>query len=253
MRWIGVIQAYREGGRIGRAVESLLAAGCDSVYVLDGAWRDESGRAFGDGPPFSDDGTIEEAEAAGATVRRFLPSGIENAGATSADAVKQTALIKGCGAEAGDFVIRIDADEILRGTLPVPTGHSMVMLENHGANDIPGIRSKFPHGDDSDVPIPLLRVFEWRPDLVCLRPGRWVTDDGALEPYKLGQMRELVDSQGLDYNHPLSVEYRHMRATEHLLAPAETAAFPILEGVSIDHYRDAAKADAKRAYYEAIA
>ena len=253
MKWVGVIQAYLEGGRIGGAVESLFAAGCQSVYVLDGGWRDEEGRVFGGGPCFSDDGTIEEAEAAGARVKLFLPSGIANAGACSSDAIKQTALLAGCSADYGDMVIRIDADEVLRGTLPDAACHSMVMLHNHGENDIPGVRSTFPRGDDANQPIPLLRAFAWRSDLVCVRPGRWETKDGPLEPYLVGALSRLIDTAELDFTHPLSIFYRGFRDDEHLLAPADTVAFPILDGVWIDHYRNAEKADAKRSYYEAVA
>lgn len=241
---VGVIQTYMEAARIAGAVRSLFDVGCDRVFVLDGAWVDETGRPFGDGPLFSTDGTVEEAEAAGATVGRV---------SCGNDAAKQTALLRDCGAEPGDMVVKIDSDEIIRGQLPEITEHSMIMLANHGPNDIPDVRGSFPRGDDSDRPIPLFRVFAWRPDLVCERPGRWVTDDGPLEPYRVGALRRRIDELELAYDDPISVEYRWLRDHEHTMTPSATAAFPVLDGVWIDHYRDDRNAVAKVGYYEAAA
>lgn len=244
MSVIGVIAAFQEGGRIATAVTSLYDAGCDSVFVLDGAWLDRRGVPFGAGSRFSTDETLDEARGAGATVEAW--SG-------GPDAAKQTELVRRCGATIGDFVVRIDADETLRGTLGQPSGDSLVWLHNHGDNDLPGVRSTWPHGDDANFPIPLLRCLEWRPALVCVTPGRWRTDTGWLEPYHVGALRQQVDARRLSYDHPVSKRYRDLRDSEHERDPADTAAFPILAGVWIDHYRDTSKADAKRAYYEAVA
>lgn len=242
MTVVGVIAAFMEEGRIGDAVASLLAAGCDRVFVLDGAWIDQDGRPFGSGPALSTDRTVDEASEAGADVAGF--------GAfIGGDAAKQTALLRQCGARIGDTVIRIDADERLRGTLPTVGEHSLVWLHNHGDNDIPGIRSSWPRGDDSEQPIPLLRAFVYRADLICDRPGRWRTADGPLEPYRVGALAREVEH--LHPDDPRSVAYRELRDNEHLLAPAETAAFPILQGAWIDHYRHTAKAEAKTVYYAA--
>lgn len=244
MAVIGAISAFQEEGRISHAVTSLFAVGCDAVYVLDGAWLDGNGRPFGGGPYFSTDATCEEAIEAGATVGRS---------AIGPDADKQTRLLRTCGAGPGEFVVKIDADERLTGTLPPIEGDSLLWLVNHGANDIPGVRGTWPRGDDADHPIPLLRVFKWRPDLVCDRPGRWRTADGTIEPYVVGQLRQKIDGEGLSWEDPLSYEYRRLRDGEHKAHPAAAAAFPILGGVWVDHYRDGSRAAAKRAYYEAVA
>lgn len=238
-----MIAAFQEEGRIGDAVASLLDAGCDRVFVLDGAWADSAGRPFGGGPLYSTDRTVDEAADAGALVASL--SGLS-------DARKQTALLHHCGAWTGDVIVRIDADERLRGTLPPIETHSLIWLRNHGDNDIPGIRSSWPRGDDSEQPIPLLRAFVYRHDLICDRPGRWRTFDGELEPYKVGALAAQIDAEGLAYDHPRSVAYRKLREREHLLEPAETAEFPIVDGVWIDHYRHTAKAAAKSAYYEVM-
>lgn len=245
MTVIGAIAAFNEEGRIGDAVTSLLEAGCDRVHVLDGAWLDEAGRPFGGGSVISTDATAEEAAAAGAHV--IVRGGFEG------DAGKQTALIHHCDAQTGDFVVRIDADERLRGTLPEITGHSLLWLHNHGDNDIPDVRSTWPRGDDAEHPIPLLRVLFYQPDLLCWRPGRWVTGDGELQPYLAGALAKLIDTAGLRWEHPIAHAYRKFRNNEHRIDPADTAAFPILEGVWIDHYRHMAKAEAKSVYYEAMA
>lgn len=245
MTLIGVIGAFQEEGRIGDAVRSLLSAGCARVHVLDGAWLDQFGRPFGGGPLFSTDATMEEAAAAGAHVLAL--------GGFQGDAGKQTALVHYCDAVPGDAIVRIDADERLRGTLPPVSGHSLIWLHNHGANDIPEVRSRWPRGDDADHPIPLLRALVYRPDLICDRPGLWRTADGPLLPYKVGALAAEIDREGLAYDDPRSAAYRKLRDTEHLMDPAETAAFPILDGVFIDHYRHLAKAAAKSVYYEAMA
>lgn len=244
MTLIGTIAVFQEEGRIGDAVTSLLDAGCDRVHVLDGAWADTNGTPFGGGPLFSTDRTLDEAREAGATV---------DAHACLTDAGKQTALLHGCGAETGDVVVRVDADERLRGELPPIDTHSLILLRNHGENDIPDVRSTWPRGDDSDRPIPLLRALVYRPDLHCERPGRWRTADGWLEPYKVGALAAQIDAEGLRYDDPRSRAYRELREREHLLDPAETAEFPIVDGVWIDHYRHTAKAAAKTAYYEVMA
>lgn len=246
MTVIGVIAAFQEEGRISEAVTSLLEAGCDRVHVLDGAWLDPFGQPFGGGPLFSTDNTVAEARAAGAHV--LVLGGFEGG-----DAGKQQALIHHCDAETGDVIVRIDADERLRGTLPEIAGHSLVWLHNHGANDLPGIRSTWPRGDDADHPIPLLRVLQYQPDLHCWRPGRWVTGDGELHPYVVGALARHIDENELPWGDPVARAYRHFRDNEHLVDPADTAAFPILEGVWIDHYRHMAKADAKSVYYQATA
>lgn len=244
MKWIGAISAFQEEGRIGAAVESLYAAGCADVFVLDGAWKDPAGNTFGGGPEFSTDGTVEEAVAAGARFARW--SGGD-------DAAKQTQLLARCGAEPGDYVVKIDADERIRGRLIPPSGHSLVWLRNHGANDIPDVRSTWPRGDDARYPIPLFRAFQWSRELVCVRPGRWQTSAGSLEPYLVGALARLLDSIDIAYDHPLSQLYRQLRDIEAKTNPRDAAAFPILDDVWIDHYRDPGKADAKRAYYEAAA
>lgn len=245
MTVIGVIQTLNEEGRIGDAVTSLFVAGCDEVFVLDGAWTDPDGQTFGGGAQWSLDRTIDEADKAGATFRQWHGTG--------GDAEKQTALLQHCGARLGDFVVKLDADERLQGTLPDLTGHSLIWLQNHGPNDIPDVRSTWPRGDDADHPIPLLRVFQWHPGMICDTPGRWRTEQGPLEPYKVGALRHHVETVGYGPDEPVSVAYREMRDNEHLTPPEETAAFPILEGCWIDHYRDDRRAESKRAYYEAVA
>lgn len=240
---VGAINAFNEEGRIGRAVQSLFAAGCEKVLVLDGAWIDDNGDPFGGSDLYSTDSTCDEARQAGAIVEQI---------SCGSDARKQTALIHKAG-ELGDYVVRIDADEILRSTLPKIAGHSLVWLRNHGGNDIPSIRSTWPRGDDATHPIPLLRVFKSDPTLVCETPGRWSDSRGPVEPYVAGQLRRLLDSLDLVYVHPLCRFYREWRDSEHEMDPADTAAFPILDGVWIDHYRDGARTAEKTAYYEAVA
>ncbi len=241
---VGAIAAFNEEERIGGAVESLLNIGCQRVLVLDGAWLDGEGVPFGQESYFSNDLTCEVAREAGAEVQQW---------AGGDDAAKQTQLIHRAGRMGATYIFRMDADEIARGYLPEITGHSMVWLHNHGANDIPDVRSTWPRGDDSAMPIPLFRVYKYQPDLVCVRPGRWVTDHGALEPYITGQLAHLIDTVNLPFRHPLSRFYRDWREEEGRMAPELTAAFPILNYVDIDHFRDDRNAVAKRAYYEAVA
>jgi glycosyltransferase involved in cell wall biosynthesis len=241
---VGAISAFNEEGRIGQAVASLLEGGCGRVLVLDGAWLDDAGVPFGGEAYWSTDATVEEARAAGAEIQYW--SG-------GPDAAKQTQLVRRAGMLGGEFVVKIDADELLVNELPEIERHSMIWLHNHGANDIPEVRSTWPRGDDAGVPIPLFRVFKPSTDLVCVRPGRWVTDAGPLEPYVVGQLRHLVDTLGLRFNHPLAAYYRQLRDSEHVTEPYDVAAFPILNYVRIDHFRHGARASEKAAYYEAVA
>lgn len=242
---VGAIQTYQEASRIERAITSLWESGCDEVFVLDGAWHHPDGSTFGGGPVYSDDGTVDIAAGAGATVCMWAGAG--------GDAAKQTDLIRLC-AGAGDTVVKIDADETLHGRLRDVAVDAMIMLHNQGPNDLPGVRGTWPRGDDADRPIPLLRVFGWRLGLVCERPGRWMSPAGPIEPYLLPKIAAAVDSiPGLAGDDPLAVAYRQLSEREDDVDPCALALLPILDGVRIVHHRDDSKADAKRAYYEAVA
>jgi hypothetical protein len=243
MRIIGAIQAFNEERRIGAAVRSLFEVGCDKVFVLDGAWLLPDGSPFGGGDERSDDYTIGEAKEAGAHARF---TGVPYAN----DAAKQTALIHQCGAQTGDYVLKIDADERIQGKVYTTGSHALVMLRNHGENDLPGFRGTWPRGDDAETAIPLLRMFKYRSDLFCARPGRWRSDEGWLEPYLVGALKQQLEQRpNLTIDRALAAIREH----EAVIDPRALTAFPILDEVWIDHYRDGARVEAKRAYYEAMA
>lgn len=213
MSVIGAIPAFQEEGNIGPAVRSLFAVGCSRVVVLDGAWTGADGIRFLDGGGWSTDGTADEAVAAGATY-------ISAASAWAGDGPKRSSLVRVC-ADPGDHVLMLDADERAEGHLPdaLPDGHACVMLENDGLNDLPGLRGTFPHGDYSDRPIPLLRLFAYDGMMACEKAGQWSDGAGPITVY--------------DRDEPV---------------------LPVLDGVTIRHLcgrRAAERVAAKRRYLEA--
>lgn len=181
---IGLVPVFEEANNIGYCVESMLAAGCDRVVCLDGAYRYVDGSSFMGGGVRSDDGTVEVAEAAGAEV--IVPDRQPRFGE------KRQMLLEQCGAGDGDHVLIMDADERAVGRLDdLPDGHACVVFRNLKPNDLPGLRMVWPHGDAGDV-LPHLRVLRWSRGLRFVgfgefeengHPVRAYTDklDGTLE------------------------------------------------------------------------
>lgn len=106
MAVIGVMCAYQEADRIGAALDSLRAAGCERLVVVDGAWRWFETYAAGAG---STDGTVEIARGAGAEVITAPADGWIN---------EVTARNRYLVGEPGDWYLILDADERVSGVLP---------------------------------------------------------------------------------------------------------------------------------------
>lgn len=222
MNVIGAIQAFQEEDKIAGAVESLFAAGCDRVVVLDGAWLLPDGSPFG-GALLSTDRTAAEAEAAGATV-------IVTDEPMFGDGGKRHMLIRSLDADPGDRVFILDADERIEGTIDrdgLPVSHAVVILRNLRENDLPGIRGTFPSGDYGPK-VPLIRWLLWSPGLRCDGPGRYADEQGPIQPYVDGITAAME--------------------------PEEACALPILQGVEILHIVQPSpdRIAEKVRYYEAL-
>ena len=130
---VGVMCAYQEAGLLGPALESLRAAGCERLVVVDGAWRWFD--RYGDGPG-STDGTQELARSLGAEV-------IEAPAAGWPDQVTaRNAYFVG---EPGDWYVILDADERMTGVLPgtlddAPEGAYQVWVRTAGESPVRRIR-----------------------------------------------------------------------------------------------------------------
>lgn len=170
----GLIPAWNEVNNIAPAVASLFTVGCDQVVVLDGAYLYDDGSSFMDGGPMSDDGTVEKALDAGATV--IVP------GEQPAFGRKREILIRMCGASDGDFVLFLDADERAVGRLPELTGHSCILYRNLKPNDLPDMRATWPHGDGGSE-LPHFRLLRWSPTLTHLGFGDFSEGGQVLQPY----------------------------------------------------------------------
>jgi len=247
MNIIGAIQAYREADKIGGAVSSAFAAGCDRVVVLDGAWSLPDGSYFGGGPHLSDDGTREAALAAGAEF--VIPTS-----PMFGDGGKRDRLVCSLSAGKGDRVFILDADERVQGTLDrdnLPPAHAVVILRNLRENDLPGIRGTWPHGDYGPV-VPLIRWLVWSKHLRCDGPGRYRDESGPIEPYLTGQLRRLLEKS--DWPSPITRAARVIYELGEYMTPEQACAIPILEGVEIHHIIQASedRVAAKRSYYEAL-
>lgn len=246
MKIIGAIQAYQEADKIAGAIESLFAAGCDRVVVLDGAWTLPDGSTFGGGEFLSTDWMLDVARAAGAdTAAATEPFG--------GDGEKRDLLIRSLNAEDGDRVFILDADERIHGELGgLPEGHAVVLLRNLRENDLPGIRGTWPHGDYGPV-VPLIRWLRWTPSLRCDAPGRYRDGNYPIEPYLIGQLRQLERIAGSDGAIGQAVDV--IGAIGEHLTPEQACALPILPGVEIHHGITATeeRVAAKRRYYDALA
>lgn len=245
MSVVGLICAFNEAGRIGRAVTSLLEVGCDRVVVVDGAWIAADGHTFEGGEWWSTDGTREEAEQAGAEfVQLHRPAGDDGA--------KRNVAIHACGAMPGDHLFLLDADERAVGKLTdPPSGHGCVLLKNLKPNDLPGVRT-----DNLDPAhretYPLLRWLRYDPDLCCDAPGRYRHGDNPIDVYLVPRLARASAEAGWPL---LSQAYRALRDHEDVLEPGELSVLPILGGVEIEHVDEASpeRVEAKRRYYDAQA
>jgi hypothetical protein len=180
MALLVVVSAYNEEGLLFDCVRSALDAGVDEVHVFDGAWR--AGRA---GPAFagaregaSTDRTREVAEDAGAVFHPRMTLW-EHQGD------KRTYAFHGCGAQEGDHVLILDADERIRGQFPeeLPELPFNVMLVSIGENDLPGIRKEFPYGDYSATPRPCFRGLPYEPKMECVAPAWYKWRGQVVQPY----------------------------------------------------------------------
>lgn len=205
MTVIGLVPVFEEAGNIGDCVESMLHAGCDRVVCLDGAYKAADGHSFMGGGVRSDDGTVEIAEQAGATV--IVPTRQPRFGE------KRQLLLELCDASPGDHVLFMDADERAFGRLAdVPDGHACVLLRNLKPNDLPDIRMEWPHGDAGPA-VPLLRLLRWTPGLRFLSPGQFSDEHGLVTPY-LNDSLELYEVAD---------------------QPRLACALPLLDGIEIHH------------------
>ena len=125
--------AYQESERIGEALASLLAAGCERLVVVDGAWRHFE--RYGDGPG-STDGTQQIARLSGAAVIEAPATGWHD------EIEARNAYLIG---EPGDWYLILDADERMAGVLPgtledAPEGAHLVAICAAGQPDVRRIR-----------------------------------------------------------------------------------------------------------------
>lgn len=225
MSIFGCVPVFEEADNIGYCVESMLAAGCDTVVVLDGAYLAADGSTFMDGGTTSKDGTVETAELAGARV--IIPDRQPHFGE------KRQMLLEQCGAEPGDHVLFLDADERAVGTLnpdTLPAGHGCVILKNEKPNDMPGHRGVWPRGDAGPL-VPLLRWLRWSPTLTFDR-GKWSEDGEPLRPYLVQRLRAAADSSG---NPLITQAHAALQLAEQHLTPALASAYPIVPGFEIHH------------------
>lgn len=125
--------AYQESERIGEALASLLAAGCERLVVVDGAWRHFE--RYGDGPG-STDGTQQIARLSGAVVIEAPAMGWRD------EVEARNAYLVG---EPGDWYVILDADERMTGVLPgtledAPEGAHLVAICTAGQPAVRRIR-----------------------------------------------------------------------------------------------------------------
>jgi hypothetical protein len=251
---VGLMSVFEEAGRVGAAVESLFAAGCERVVVGDGAWVAADGRLFGGGESWlSRDGTVAEAVAAGAEV-------LEPASPVGSDGAKRDWLVRSCGASRGDMLLLLDADELVVCERPLelaelPSSHGCVIHRDLAGNDLPGLGGEWPRGDHGPCK-PLLRWLRWSPGLRCLAPGRYTVNGQPIDAYLVQALGRVV-SEEVGYFVPECVRhaYRLLRDREHELAPAEASLLPVLPGVEIlhDSRPSPGRVEAKRRYYKAAA
>lgn len=243
---VGLICAFEEEGQIGVAVNSLLEAGCDRVVVADGAWQCADGSPFAGGDWTSSDATWVEAEDAGAEVT--LAPRLDDGG-------KRDWLLRNCGAQPGDHVLFLDADETLAAADPLdelrlPSVHACVLHRDVAPNDLPGLGGEWPRGDYGPRK-PLLRWLRWSKSLGCDKPGRYHVAGEPIDAYLVQALARIVDRWDVP---AIAQAYRALRDHEHQLEPEEASVLPILDGVEIVHDSrpDAARVAAKRAYYEPL-
>lgn len=219
----GLVPAFEEAHNIGYCVESMLNAGCDKVTVLDGAYKCADGSTFMGGGFESKDGTGEIAEQAGATV--FVPDRQPRFGE------KRQMLLELCGAERGDHVLFMDADERAVGRISddPPWGHACVLLRNLKPNDLPDLRGEWPRGDAGPV-VPLLRFLRWSPDLRFVGSGNFEQGGKPIVPYLVQAFGALVGDDPV-----LLQALAAVRETEQHLSPKLACALPLLEGLEIHH------------------
>lgn len=246
MSVIGTIQAFNEEHAITGAVESLYAAGCDLVVVVDGAWGNPDGTLFGGATThLSTDGTCEAARAAGA---EFVePEHPFWAG----DGSKRDYLLKASGATPYDFVVLLDADERLEGTIDLensPSGHGCIVLHNDKPNDV---ADRTPWLDrDVRASVPLLRWFRSSPTLSCLGPGRYRENGRPVGVYLVEMLAVQAERGELDEFGLAGLAA--LRSVELQLPDERLSWLPIVPGISIRHTVEASpeRAAAKHAYYQ---
>ncbi|HEX4521647.1 MAG TPA: hypothetical protein VH063_18880 [Gaiellaceae bacterium] len=243
MSVIGTIQAFNEEDAITGAIESLYAAGCDRVVVVDGAWGNPDGTLFGNAAThLSTDGTCEAARAAGAEyVEPEYPF-------WAGDKSKRDYLLTFGG--PGDHLILLDADERLEGTIDeeaCPAGHGCIVLHNDKPNDL-AIRTPWL---DRDVraSVPMLRWFRWSPTLTCLSPGHYRENGKPIHVYLVEALAAAADEMS-----PLELAaLAALRSIETKLPNKRLSILPIVQGIEIRHSVEATtdRIAAKRIYYEA--
>lgn len=250
MSIIGLVPVFEEADAIGYCVESMLAAGCSRVVVLDGAYKATDGSTFMDGGCASRDGTIENAELAGAQV--IIPDRQPHFGE------KRQMLIELSGAEAGDHLLFMDADERAVGHLDqavIAWGHSMVIVRNYKPNDLPDLRGEWPRGD-AGTAVPLLRLLRWSPSLRFHGGGRWADGGVPIRPYLVEAFAAMFDTYGEEewlLNDPVLVQaHRAIRELEQHLTPELACMLSIVQDFCIEHVvpHSAERVRAKRRFYQ---
>lgn len=245
MSVFGTIQAFNEAGNIGPAVESMYAAGVDHVVVVDGAWACADGSAFGGRGWFSDDGTVEEAIAAGAEV--VTPAHPDMAWA--GDGSKRDFLLRASAAGPGDFLLLIDADERLEGRIDLPAspgGHGCVILHNDKPNDL---EERTPWLDQAArESVPLLRWFRWSPKLRCVAPGRYRDKGQPIHVYLV----EALAARSVALDDLGRAALAALRDVELQLPNDRLTILPLVPGIAIRHLAEASpeRIAAKRRYYD---
>lgn len=129
---IGVMVAYQDAERIGDALASLRAVGCERLVVVEGAWRWFP--RYGDGPE-STDGTAEIARAYGAEVIEPPADGWPD------EVTARNGYLVG---KPGDWYLMLDTDERATGRLPAsldaPEGAYQLWWLTPGEADLRRVR-----------------------------------------------------------------------------------------------------------------
>ena len=184
---IALVSVYDEDLPLFEKMLLSLRDVVETIHVVDGAW--------GDFDPHNADGnsnneTLDLAASYDAVIHPH--------GRWVSQEQKRTQMFRIPGWE---YALVIDADEEFFGIPTQVKGHSCVLLQNVGPNDLPGMRGCFPHGDYTTEPQALLRIFQYDSELVCHWPGRYTDSRGHIRTYKRDNTTRLPVLEGVGIWH----------------------------------------------------